>query len=118
MWLTFKAGTQERMTQSSVQRTGWRRVAGDAEGRWCSLLEGVFSVSAQRDVAGLHCQHMPFMFQVFKRNIKRLNPWCWDLFYFYLFTNVLLNCERFLNKKLHFTVQSQADKNGCQHLQL
>lgn len=57
-----------------VQSLGWRRVAGDAEGRWCSLLEGVFSVSAQRDVAGLHCQHMPLMLQVFKRNIKSPPP--------------------------------------------
>ena len=59
-------------------------VAAGAEGRWCSLLEGVFSVSAQRGITGLHCQHMPLMLQVLKRNIKRIYPWCWDLFYFCL----------------------------------
>lgn len=74
MWLTFKVGTLEGMTGSLVQSIGWRSVAGDAEGRWCSLLEGVFS--AQQDVAGLHYQHMPLMLQVLKSNIKRLYPWC------------------------------------------
>lgn len=32
-----------------MQSIGLKRVAGDAEGRWCSLLGGVFSVSAQQD---------------------------------------------------------------------
>lgn len=76
MQLTFKAGTLRGMTESLVQSIGWRSVAGDAEGRWCSLLEGVFSVSAQQDIAGLHCQHMPLMLPVLKRNIKRHYPRC------------------------------------------
>lgn len=32
-----------------MQSIDWKRVAGDAEGGWCSLLGGVFSVSAQQD---------------------------------------------------------------------
>lgn len=80
--LTFKAGTLGGMTGNLAQSSlGWRRVALDAVGRWCSLLEGVFSVSAQRDIAGLHCQHMPLMLQVSKRNIKGLYPWCSHWFY-------------------------------------
>lgn len=99
MWLMFNAGTQEGVTGSSLQRAGCRRVAADAVGRGCSLLEGVFSVAAQQGTAGLHCQHMPLMLQILKRNIKRIYPRCWDLFNFYLMflqiINSALNCVFF-----------------------
>lgn len=70
------------MTGSLVQIFGWRREAADAEGGWCSLLEGVFLVSAQEDIAGLHRQRMLLMLRALKRNFKRLYPWCYELFLF------------------------------------